>query len=81
MPIPDPFAPTVPMFVKVSKGRVKCQNGKPIPKVKPGTVAELILWASEIETEEDRIRLTSERTVAFLPAGTTLWAKVKEDSV
>jgi len=81
MHVPDPFASTIRLFVKITDGQLKLRNGQPLPKLKPETNAELILSNSDILDPRERARLTKERSVAFMPAGTQLWARVNKDEV
>lgn len=81
MHIPDPFARTVRLFVSIRNGQVILRDGQCLPKLKADTSAELLLSPFDIEDEDERARLTSEKEVPFLPSGTTLWARVKDDNV
>lgn len=78
-PIPDPFARTVRLFVKITAGQCVMLDGSPLPKLKKGTTAEVILPAYSFEDDLELRMFTQEYEVPFLPAGSCLWVKVKDD--
>ncbi len=74
----DKFARTARLLVKVSAGVCTLADGQPLPKMKADTVAELIISPWAITDEIERARLLKEHRVEFLPAGTSIWARVKD---
>jgi hypothetical protein len=81
MHIPDPYARTVRLFVTITNGRCKLHDGQELPNLKPETKAELVFSPLNIVEDKDRTRLMNQRCVLFLLAGTTLWARIKEDNI
>lgn len=81
MPIPDSSGSTVRLFVTLADGHCKLTGGRPLPKLKPDTYAELLLSPFDIEDELVRAQLMSRRTISFLPVGTKLWVRVKKDDI
>lgn len=79
--IPDPFARSIRLEIKISDGKVTMIDGEPLTDLKSETIAELILPAFAIKDDKIREALTKEEKVLLLPAETTLWARVKEDSI
>jgi hypothetical protein len=55
-------------------------DGTPLPEMQKNMSGTLTFLALHILKEEDRLRLTEEHDVPFLPAGSRLWVKVKADS-
>jgi hypothetical protein len=74
-------ARTVRLNVVLDDGRCTLATGTPLPKLKKGASAELVVYALDLLDENERKKLVSERNIPFLPAGTTLWARVKEDDI
>ena len=64
------------LYVKLKDGQWTMDDGSPLPKIREGTVAELVLSAYAIMDEDVLKGLTEEREVPFLSAGTPLWARV-----
>ena len=79
LPIPDPFERTVCLFVRITDGKCSMLDGSQLPKLKEGSLAELIIAPYAFENEEDLARFTEEYTVPFLPVGTVLWVRIKDD--
>jgi hypothetical protein len=79
MPVPDPFARTVCLFVKITNGECVLMDGTPLPNLRPDTLAELTISPSDFVKPEDRVRFTEEYKVPFLNNGSRLWVRVKED--
>lgn len=80
-PIPDKFARTARLLVKVTDGKCTLHDGGELPKMKPGITAELVISPWDVIDETSRAKLLEEHSVEFLPAGTTLWARVKSDDI
>lgn len=77
-PITDPLERTVRIPVRVTKdGGLTLLNGGPMPSIKPGAVAELIVNAYELMNERQRRVYTSFVAGPFLPTGVTLLAGLK----
>lgn len=81
MIIPDKFARTVRLGVRIAKGEVRLADGRELPAIRDGAWGELVVLAESVANEEVRKTLTSERRVIFLPAKTVLWAKVREEDI
>ena len=81
MPLPDSYAATVRLPVRISDGIVSLADGSALPALRKETSAELILDASDIANKADRDRLTREATCEILLKGTALWARVKQDDI
>lgn len=79
--IPEKTARTVRISVILDDGKCVLATGTPLPKLKKGASAELVVYASDLLDENERNQLISERNISFLPSGTTLWARVKEDEI
>jgi hypothetical protein len=80
-PIPDPFAHTIRMFVKVTNGQIRLIDDQPMPKLKEGCTAELVLTSSNFTDPDELAHFTQEWWTDFLPSGTFLFARVKDDSI
>ena len=80
-PIPDKFARTTRLLVKVSDGKCSMIDGSALPKMKPDAVAELVVSPWDITDEKARAALLQEQRVEFLAAGTSIWARVKQDDI
>jgi hypothetical protein len=79
--IPDKYARTVKLRVCLRKDQWVMEDGKPLPELREGTWAELTFSAESITDEQVQRTLTTERQVAFLPATTVLWARIREESL
>jgi len=79
--IPDKFATSLRLAVKITEGVCTLEDGSPLPKMKSGASAELLISPWDITDDAARNFLLNERRVEFLPSGTSLWARVKEDNV
>lgn len=75
---PDKFAKTARLSVKITGGVCTLSDGKPLPKMKPDTTAELVISPLDIIDDVERARLLKENRVEFLPAGASIWARVKD---
>ena len=56
-------------------------DGTPLPKIKKGASAELVVHGADLLEVRQRGVLIGERYSLFLPRGTRLWARVKEDDL
>jgi hypothetical protein len=81
MMIPDRFARTVSLNIRVVKGQIKLADGGTLPVLREGAYGELIVSAEAVADEKVRQDLTSERRVQFLPSGTKLWAQVRAEPI
>ncbi len=79
--IPEKTARTIRLNVVLSEGTYTLADGTALPKIKMGAAAELVVHATDLLDAEECKTLISERDVLFLPSGTRLWARVKEDEV
>ena len=79
--ISNRFAPTAKLSVRITHGVRTLRDGNPLPELKPGVEAELYLSPSDVIDDTARGLLLAERTVGFLSAGTSLWARVKSDEI
>jgi hypothetical protein len=78
---PDASSTTLRLAVKVTEGFCTLVDGSPLPRMKPGAKAELVISPWNIEDPAARAKLLNERRIAFLSAGTSVWARVKEDKI
>jgi hypothetical protein len=80
--IPDKFARTVRLLVKITDGIVTMADGTPLPKINSDARGELVLFSVySLVDEKDRAFYAAEHEVSFLPKGTSLWARVNNDPV
>lgn len=56
-------------------------DGTSLPEMKSDTSAELVISPWDIIDETERARLLNENHVEFLPASTSIWARVKEHGI
>jgi hypothetical protein len=82
MIIPDKFARSVRLQVKIDNGQVMQADGQPLPKLKNKARGELVLYSIfSLEDEKDRVFYITEHEVSFLTAGNVLWARVNNDPI
>ena len=79
--VSDKYARTARLLVQISDGVCTLAGGKPLPKMEPDTIAELVLSPWAITDDTERARLLQEKSVVFLPDGTSLWARVKDPNM
>lgn len=80
--IPDKFARTVRLLVKITDGKVTLADGKPLPKIKNDACGELVIFSAySIEDNGDREKLTREVKGLFLPTASSLWVRVNDDLI
>ena len=79
--IPEKTDRTIRLRVVLSEGVCTLADGSALPKIKKGAAAELIVHVADLLDDNQRAALLSERGVLFLPRGTRLWARVKEDHI
>ena len=79
--IPEKSARTVRLKVILSDGRCTLADGTALPNIKNGASAELVIHAIDLLDSRQREALISERSILFLPRGTRLWTRIKEDDV
>ena len=77
MIIPDRFSRTVRLPVRFKAGRWLLPDGAPLPELREGTCAELILPAYALSEAGQRARWTADRRHTLFPAETSLWAGVR----
>lgn len=80
--IPDKFARTVRLLVKITDGNVTLADGKPLPKIKADARGELVLFSVYSLTDEnERAFYAAESEVPILNKGESLWARVNNDPI
>jgi hypothetical protein len=79
--IPDPYEKTVKLFVKYSNGRIILYDGLPLPALKEGTLADLVVPAYALRDDCVAELLQWEMDVFALRVGTELLAKVNLNRV
>jgi hypothetical protein len=72
---------TVRIPVRWNKGVFELLDNSPLPEMKDGTIGDLVVDAESLVKPEDRAKWTKEKVVRFLPSGSSLWARVKPESV
>ncbi len=72
--IPDPFARTVVLPVRVKAGMVEFYYGGALPALKDGTVGDLVVPSSALQDQELLAPLSNPLDVPILPKGTHLLA-------
>src|SRR6266567_2897051 len=78
--IPDKFARTVRLLVKVVNGQIVLADGSLLPKLKNDAKGELVLFSVySLTDEKDRAFYASELEVSIFKKGTSLWARVNND--
>lgn len=80
-PIPDPFAHTIRMFVKVTNGQIRLIDDQPMPKLKEGCTAELVLTSTNFTDPDELAHFTQEWWTDLLPEGVFLFARVNDDPI
>jgi hypothetical protein len=78
---PDKDSTKARLSVKMAGGIWTLADGKPLPTFKPGASAELVISPWDIVDDFERARLLKESFVEFLPAETSIWARVKDDDI
>jgi hypothetical protein len=81
MIIPDKFARTVKLNIRVSNGKMLLADGGELPELEDGAYGELIVFASAVIDDKVRNDLTNERVVSFLPSREKLWAKIRDEKI
>jgi hypothetical protein len=80
-PVPDPFAQTIRLSVKITNGQICLADDQPVPKLKEGCTAELVLSSSDFTDAKELAHFTQEWWTDFLPQGTVLMARVNDDPI
>jgi hypothetical protein len=75
------FSSSLRLPVKITNGFVTLMDGTSLPALHKETCADLILDASSLVHDADRLRLTQEASVEIIGKGTALWARVKLDDI
>jgi hypothetical protein len=78
--IPDPFARTVMLPIRVNAGVVEFFYGGALPALKDGTIADLVVPASALEDQRLLGPLSNRLDVPILPKGTRLIAGIRDCS-
>ncbi|HWQ93270.1 MAG TPA: hypothetical protein VN673_16465, partial [Clostridia bacterium] len=79
--IPEKTARTVRFNVNLDDGLCTLADRKPLPKLKKGASAELVVYASDLLDREQREDLITEHSILLLEKGHRLWARIKEDEI
>lgn len=80
--IPDKFARTVRLLIKITNGNVTLADGTPLPKIKTDARGELVLFSVySLVDEKDRAFYAAEHEVTILIKGESLWARVNNDLI
>jgi len=79
--LPDKMSGTARLLVKIEDGICTLAHGAPLPHMKPGAIAELIVSPSDILDDAARKELLSEQKIEFLPAKASIWARIKRDQI
>lgn len=80
-PIPDKFARTARLLVKIDKGVCTLAHGQPLPEMKSGIIAELVISPWDVIDDAAREELLNENRIEFLAKSTSIWARVKRDAI
>lgn len=75
--IPDKSERTIRLSVVLNGNQFSLASAGPIPKIKAGARAELIVRTGDLLDEFECQALVNERTISFLDKSTRLWARVK----
>jgi len=81
MIISSSFSSSLRLTVRLTNGFVTLMDGTSLPALHKDASADLILDASSLVHDADRLRLTQEASVEILGKGTALWARVKLDDI
>ena len=75
------FSSSVRLPVRITNGFATLIDGTSLPALRKEALADLILDASSLVNEADRLRFTQEASAEILGKGTALWARVKIDDI
>lgn len=78
--IPDSFKKTIQIPFRVVNGKYKFFYGGELPKLKEGTLGELIIREYSVTDERKLELISQEFEQDFLPEGTCLWARFSKRS-
>jgi len=67
--IPDKTKKTVRIVVQFRPGSILRSDGAPLPKIRDGTFADLVIPASGLADDEERQKLEAESVKELLPSG------------
>ena len=74
--IPDPYRKTVKIPIKIINGTLYQYPDKPLPKLKDGTIGDLVVPSYAFREQETAKQLNKEHKELFLPAKTVLIAEI-----
>lgn len=81
MIIPDSTKRTVRLAIRIEGEKVLQLDRSSLPKVKDGTVGDLILLASDLVNHSDRKTLQSESFTPLLPEGSTVFVGLSPETM
>lgn len=79
IPSPDPYKKTLRIPIRLKDGHVQLFHGGPLPKLKDGAIADLVIESHYFENVADATRMEVSKTVPFLPKGSVLMARLSKD--
>lgn len=80
--IPDSYAKTVKIPVKIVNGRVCLYpDGTPLPEIKDGIIGDLIVPEFSLVNQDVVSSFSEKKEVLFLPARTVLVAEMKRVNI
>ena len=77
--IPDPYRKTLRVPVRFKNGQWELFHGGDLPRIKEGTVADLVIEGHCFEDAREARRLEVEKTVTILKKGETLMVRISLD--
>jgi hypothetical protein len=77
--IPDPYRKTLRVPVRFKNGQWELFHGGNLPRIKEGTVADLVIEAHSFEDTREARLLEVDETVTILGKGATLMARISLD--
>ena len=77
--IPDPYKRSIRIPVRLKDGHFQLFHGGPLPKIKVGAVADLVIESHYFEEPADVERMEVSKTMPFLPKGSILMARISTD--
>jgi hypothetical protein len=77
--IPDPYKKTLRIPVRLKDGHFQLFHGGPLPKIKVGAIADLVIESHYFENPADVDRMEVHKTVTFGKKGDILMARLSTD--
>ena len=75
--IPDPYSKQIKIPIKITNGKVQFFNGRELPKLKDGTIGDLLIHSLAVEDPVWISEFMRERIVVALPEGTCLLVQIR----